>query len=63
MKIKAAGWMTNVNNWESTFVFDFVFYDCATETEPKYPISYLIIDPALGGPLSRTVTLPITTGQ
>jgi hypothetical protein len=50
------------NNWESTFVFDFVFYDCTAENEPKYPISYLILDAALGGPISRTVTLPNTTG-
>ena len=61
MKIKARYW--DINNWESTFVFDFVFYDCTTETEPKYPISYLILDAALGGPISRTVTLPNTTGQ
>lgn len=52
-----------IYNWESTVVFDYVFYDCTTETEPKYPISYLILDAALGGPLSRTVTLPNTTGQ
>ena len=52
-----------IYNWESTLVFDYVFYDCTTETEPKYPISYLILDATLGGPLSRTVTLPNTTGQ
>ena len=61
MKIKAL--YSFYNNWESTFMFDFVFYDCTTETEPKYPISYLILDAALGGPLSRTVVLPNTTGQ
>ena len=60
MTIRGASY---IYNWESTLVFDYVFYDCTTETEPKYPISYLILDAILGGPLSRTVTLPNTTGQ
>ena len=63
IKMKISGDKVPENNLEIEFVFDFVFYDCTTETEPKYPISYLILDTALGGPLSRTVTLPNTTGQ
>lgn len=57
---------SNIYNWDSTFTFDYVFYDCTSVVEPKYAISYLILDAAFGvsdSPATRTVTLPNTTGQ